>query len=194
MIFETFFKFINKQSILDIAAIAIALLIFIKLVLYLLYRYYFSRHARYIRKADKILLLIKSMATEDDGRARIFSYLRKISPYIFEELVLTAIQNKGHPITRSKSYSGDGGIDGQCEINGVTYLIQSKRYKGHINRQHVLAFDRLCHSKDVFGLFVHTGKTGAKSHSKHFYNIDMISGDRLLKLLLDEPLDLSRFK
>ena len=194
MIFYSILDFINEQSIFDIAGFTIAVLILVKLVSYLLHRYYFSRHARYIRKADKILLLIKSMATEDYGRAKIFSYLRKISPYVFEEMVLTAIQNKGYTITRSKSYSGDGGIDDQCKINGEIYLIQSKRYKGHINRKHLLAFDRLWHSKDVFGLFVHTGKTGAKSHSKHFYNIDMISGDRLLKLLLDEPLDLSRFK
>ena len=194
MIFYSIFNFINELSLFNIAAFVIAVLVFVKLSSYLLHRYYFSRHARYIRKADKILLLIKSMANEEHGRARIFSYLRKISPYIFEEMVLTALQNKGHTITRSKFYSGDGGIDGQCKINGELYLIQSKRYKGHINRKHVLAFDRLCHSKDVFGLFIHTGKTGAKSHAKHFYNIDMISGDRLLKLLLDEPLDLSRFK
>ena len=161
---------------------------------YLLHRYYYPPHVTNIRTANKLLLLIKLMANEDYGRAKIFSYLRKVSPYVFEEMVLTAIKNKGHTITRSKSYSGDGGINGQCKIDGEIYLIQSKRYKGHINRKHVLAFDRLCHSKDVFGLFVHTDKTGAKSNAKHFYNIDMISGDRLLKLLLDEPLKLHSFK
>ncbi|NRA89367.1 MAG: restriction endonuclease, partial [Rhizobiales bacterium] len=187
MIFYSILDFINELSLFDIIA---PLVVVVILALNLLHRYYYPPHATNIRTANKLLLLIKSMATEDYGRARIFRYLRKISPYIFEEMVLTAIQNKGHTITRSKSYSGDGGINGQCKIDGEIYLIQSKRYKGHINRKHVMTFDRLCHSKDVFGLFVHTGKTGGKSHSKHFYNIDMISGDRLLKLLLDEPLDL----
>lgn len=79
---------------------------------------------------------------------------------------------------RNKRYTGDGGIDGRCNINGSDYLIQSKRYKSHINPA-----------------FVHTGKTGAKSKQiAQDENLEMISGQRLLNLLLNQPKEHSQKK
>ena len=123
------------------------------------------------------------------------THLRGVDPFVFEEMVLTAIKRQGHSITRNKRYTGDGGIDGRCNINGSDYLIQSKRYKSHINPAHVQEFSHICKKQYKKGLFVHTGKTGAKSKQiAHDENLEMISGQRLLNLLLNQPKEHSQKK
>jgi restriction system protein len=66
-------------------------------------------------------------------------------------------------------------------------LVQSKRYGGYINNQHVLELSKLVkNQKYYFGIFVHTGKTGDKSKNimKLEKNILFISGSVLVELLL----------
>lgn len=116
------------------------------------------------------------------------THLRQVDPFVFEEMILTAIKRQGHKIQRNKRYTGDGGIDGRSTIKGKDYLVQAKRYKAHINPQHVIEFAGICKRQGKRGLFVHTGKTGAKSKSvAHNTNLEMISGQRLLNLLLNNP-------
>ena len=55
-------------------------------------------------------------------------YLRKINPYVFEELLLLAFERRGMRVIRNSRYSGDGGLDGQVLIDGERWLIQAKRY------------------------------------------------------------------
>ncbi len=99
-------------------------------------------------------------------------------------MILTALKRKGHKIIRNKRYTGDGGIDGQVFMKGVHYLIQAKRYKGHINPAHVIAFAAICKRRNKRGLFVHTGKTGKKSKQVvSNTKMVMISGTKLLDLL-----------
>ena len=111
-------------------------------------------------------------------------HLRGVNPFVFEEMVLTALKQRGYQIKRNKRYSGDGGIDGQAIIEGYCYLIQAKRYANHINPAHVQSFVRLCQRRGKRGLFVHTGKTGKKSvQIVQFSEIEIIGGDRLLNML-----------
>ncbi|GJL71987.1 MAG: hypothetical protein NMNS01_11860 [Nitrosomonas sp.] len=112
------------------------------------------------------------------------THLRSVNPYVFEEMILSALKQRGYPIKRNKRYSGDGGIDGQAIIGNHCYLIQAKRYANHINPVHVQSFVRLCKKRRKRGLFVHTGKTGQKSERiARFSEIEIISGDRLLNML-----------
>lgn len=114
-----------------------------------------------------------------------FYFLRGINPFVFEEMILTALKKKGHKIIRNKRYVGDGGIDGQCYINRTHHLIQAKRYRKHINPAHVQDFIILCNKRGTKGLFIHTGKTGTKSRLlAQSPNIEIISGQKLLELLL----------
>ncbi|MGM8474744.1 restriction endonuclease, partial [Enterobacter hormaechei subsp. steigerwaltii] len=69
------------------------------------------------------------------------NYLRKIDPFVFEELLLEGFEAHGFRTIRNKRYTGDGGIDGQVIIGKYRYLIQAKRYRGHIALQHVQEFD-----------------------------------------------------
>lgn len=142
-----------------------------------------SKHSRKIKASHD--LRKKYLALNADNRhARVMGYLKKIDPYVFEELVLTSLDNIGFNITRSRSYSGDGGIDGLAKFEGKTWLIQSKRYKDYINPDHVKNFVTVTSSKECSGLFIHTGKTGRKSHTNKSGKIKIISGNKLTRLVL----------
>lgn len=112
-----------------------------------------------------------------------FAYLRKVDPFTFEEMILTALEREGHVITRNARYTGDGGADGRVKIDGEPYLIQAKRYSGTINPAHVLAFAALCQREQAKGLFVHTGATGKGAwRATDGKEVRIVSGDRLMRL------------
>lgn len=139
----------------------------------------YDRHRIYINQARKILKKLQSF--NHDGEK--ISYLRKIDPFVFEELILCAYESHGHSIIRNKRYTGDGGIDGQVIIDGQLTLIQAKRYSSHINARHVKDFSMICHRRGVRGVFIHTGKTGEKSYRNTQSSVRIISGSKLLELL-----------
>lgn len=139
------------------------------------------RHRRYRETAQRVLGRLPALSS--DG-ARL-SYLRKINPYVFEELLLLALEKQGLEVIRNRSYSGDGGLDGQVFINGERWLIQAKRYSRSISPQHVRAFGELLAREGCRGFFVHTGRTGRKSLDslRGYPQIQLVSGRRLLALL-----------
>lgn len=112
----------------------------------------------------------------------IFNYLRKIDPFVFEELLLYTFKKRGYKVYRNKRYTGDGGIDGKVKIDNKIYFIQAKRYQSYVNFQHLVEFDNLCNRCKTYGFFIHTGKTGSES-KKVNKNIQIVSGDYLLKFL-----------
>lgn len=156
------------------------------LVIYciLLFRYQKGRHKRNISKAKKILRRINDRKLSE---GEIISYLRKIDPYVFEELVLLGFAQKGFEIKRNERYSGDGGIDGRVYMKGQQFLLQCKRYARHINPKHVEDFAAICRKEGCEGYFVHTGRTGKRSRNNVYIkgNVDIISGNRLAHLLMN---------
>ncbi len=144
-----------------------------------------ARHRRYVKKARRVM---ERLSRKDLSPAQQMAYLRKISPYVFEEAVLTGFENRGHKIKRNKRYSGDGGVDGQVLVDGSWSPIQCKRYRGHIDAGDVEKFARLCESRGVKGFFVHTGRTGkgARENAQAGSGlVRFVSGDALLALLTD---------
>lgn len=144
-------------------------------------------HIFRIKKAKKILKKLHEIDRNPNSYGRIISYLRKINPYVFEELILTAIENSNVYVVRNKRYSGDGGIDGIFKLKQGKVLVQCKRYGSYINNQHVLELSKLVKEKKYYyGVFVHTGKTGDKSKNimKLEKNILFISGSVLVELIL----------
>jgi len=109
--------------------------------------------------------------------------LRKVDPFLVEELVLTAFEAQGHRIRRNLRYTGDGGIDGRCWIDGRLHLIQVKRYGRYIKSEDVRAFCQLCKEANAAGLFIHTGRTGPGAVRATTPDVRMISGARLLQIL-----------
>ncbi len=114
------------------------------------------RHRSNIKKSKNLLKLLAGIKHEG---ARI-NYLRKIDPYVFEELVLSIFECHGYVVWRTGSYSGDGGFDGKVYIEKKGwYLVQSKRYGAHIKAQHAKEFVQLVNKNAKGGFFVHSGKT-----------------------------------
>ncbi|KML70015.1 restriction endonuclease [Pectobacterium peruviense] len=147
------------------------------------------RHRRYRKTAERLLKRLPTLA----GDAQRFSYLRRVNPYVFEEILLLAMERQGLKVIRNASYSGNGGLDGQVFIKGQRWLIQAKRYSRAIDPAHVEAFSVLLIQHRCCGLFIHTGRTGAKSkqHASSSHNntfpLYIISGQQLLALLAGNP-------
>ncbi|QNQ18639.1 restriction endonuclease [Kosakonia sp. SMBL-WEM22] len=144
------------------------------------------RHRRYRATAGRVL----DTLTRLPGDAQRLTYLRKISPYVFEELLLSAFERQGLIVVRNASYSGDGGLDGQVIIDGEHWLIQAKRYSRAVSPAHVEDFDRLLLQTGRRGLFIHTGRTGKMSRTIHTASprLRIISGQRLLAIIAGQDV------
>lgn len=144
-------------------------------------------HLYRIRKAKQVLKKLKEIAANPDSNGRIIMYLRKINPFVFEELILNVIEDSNLAIIRNRRYTGDGGIDGIFKVKSGKVLIQCKRYGSYINNADVKDLcTKVKDGKYHFGIFVHTGKTGdkAKATMKVENNIIFISGSVLIDLIL----------
>ena len=115
-----------------------------------------------------------------------------MNSYVFEELLLTCCENQGWEIERNLRYSRDGGVDGRVWIANLLYLIQAKRYRNHINPQHIREFYRtIQREKATGGFFIHTGKTGEMSKELMLKRrITLISGQKLVDFVLGQQLKL----
>jgi restriction system protein len=145
------------------------------------------KHHRQIKRSYVIIAKLKGFTNEGS----VIAFLKKIDPYIFEEVILSALKQKGCKIRRSPSYSGDGGVDGEFVLNGERYLVQSKRYQDHIKLQHIKEFISVCDKKKTKGIFCHTGRTGKQSwKGLANTNVSIISGHRLVALIKGGVLDI----
>ena len=141
-----------------------------------------SRHKRNQKIAKSLLRQLQKNHYEP---GYIFGILRNTDPFVFEELLLLCLKNKGYRIKTNQAYTGDGGIDGTFyDKQGNKFLMQAKRYKSAITPQHVKDFSHVVTQEQaVGGFFIHTGRTGTKSYENLAENIRFISGNKLLKLL-----------
>lgn len=143
------------------------------------------RHGRNRETAVTVIETIKSF--EFEGQK--INYLKKIDPFVFEELLLNAFKERGYKILRNKRYTGDGGIDGIIyDSQNNKILVQAKRYKSYISRRHVEDFRKsVINKKAKKGLFIHTGKTGKATRSAYFQtHVRLVGGARSLSLILGQ--------
>jgi restriction system protein len=150
-----------------------------------------GRHHRLIRQAVGTLDVLAKIAAEnpvpDVYRPRILAYLRKIDPFVFEELVLTVIERSNAVVTRNTRYTSDGGVDGRFHLVEGDVLIQCKRYGSHIDRKHLEVFRaQVAPQRAIFGVFIHTGRTGdlARSTAQATPHVGIVSGGLLVDVLL----------
>jgi restriction system protein len=146
-----------------------------------------KKHQRYIRLAELVLEQLRSGEVQ---LPKALAILRKMNPYAFKELLLTCCQEQGWEIERNFRYSNDGGTDGRILIANKLYLIQAKRYKSHINPQHIHHFHQAIREEEAHGgFFIHTGKTGELSKELlQEYRISLLSGQRLVDFVLGRRL------
>lgn len=104
---------------------------------------------------------------------------------------MSALEDAGLLVLRNRSYSGDGGVDGLVWSPRFGWLaVQVKRYRAHICRGHLREFDDAIHrARFDGGVFIHTGRSSAGAYEfLRDSGIILLSGDRLLKLLLNREL------
>lgn len=165
----------------DTIALKFMVIIFIVICVLIFKPKKFNRHKM---KTNSAKTVIRKLAAFNND-AQKMAYLKKIDPYVFEELILTGFEYQGHAIERNKCYSGDGGIDGRIWIGHQLCLIQAKRYNGAIQKQHVINFINVVNSEGCKGVFCHTGTTpdSVKQIVKESGCIELVSGSRLLNLI-----------
>jgi len=173
----------NIKTTIFLLLVSITFIIF---KLFLKKNYTKRRHKIKIMTADKVIVKLNSFTGEFKNQ-QILSYLRKIDPYVFEELILSAFALKGFSIIRNKSYSGDGGLDGTVFKKDARFLVQAKRYTNWVKTSHIKDFETLIsNQKANGGYFIHTGKTSSKSLiSFKSSTIIIISGQKLIDLILN---------
>lgn len=145
------------------------------------------RHLYHIRQAKKIIKKLREIALTPYYEGKIINYLRKINPYVFEELILTVIEESNIRVFRNTAYSGDGGIDGIFKIKQGKVLVQCKRYGKYINAKDVHELSLKVKSDKYFmGIFAHTGKTGdkAKNIGINEKNVIFLSGNNLVNIII----------
>ena len=145
------------------------------------------------KSADKTLKKIKSFKFP----GQIFSYLRKVDPFVVEEIILNSIEHRQDiEVIRNDKYTGDGGIDGRFNLTVRVdakevqrlYLIQVKRYNSYINVKDLNKFNKQIVEENAYaGLFVHTGKSGKAVYKELTTSgkIKLVSGKRLIDLLIN---------
>ena len=144
-----------------------------------------ARHRRYVAKARRVYQTVSAFRGAH-RTGQVISYLRKINPYVFEEVVLEAFARKGYRIERNRSYSGDGGVDGRLyDQQGRLILIQAKRYQGHVKLAHLQEFEQVALARKARGYFVHTGKT-TKRWGGTASCVTVVSGSSLGDLFYDQ--------
>jgi len=147
-------------------------------------------HRANVRRSRKVLRTLRSFVGNGCA-ARSLAYLRRIEPLIFEEVIMSALEDAGVLVLRSRRYSGDGGIDGSFwSPEAGWYAVQVKRYSGHINRQHVNEFtNAVRRSRYAAGMFAHTGRSGAGVYEfLPGSEIILLSGDCLIQLIVEREL------
>lgn len=151
------------------------------------YRKILKKNFRHSYKQKKAIEVYERI-NEIKEFQKVIAYLRKIDPFVFEELILYSFEMKGFKVYRNRRYTGDGGIDGKVRFYGKKTFIQAKRYSNYINIKHVEDFAKLCTRNRVNGFFIHTGKTGeeTKKLSARHKNIRIVSGSQLMELFLED--------
>ncbi|OZB59205.1 MAG: hypothetical protein B7X39_14150 [Lysobacterales bacterium 14-68-21] len=146
------------------------------------------RHGWRIRKSRRLRKVMRQLAKQPDGWAKALGYLRKVDPFVFEEVILTSFEEANLMVKRNLRYTGDGGSDGVVVFQRQTIHIQAKRYGSHVQQSHVRDFARMCEREGTMGLFVHTGKTGqgTKDVLMGTSHVRVVSGRRLIELVSEE--------
>ncbi|WP_256872002.1 restriction endonuclease [Nostoc sp. TCL26-01] len=148
------------------------------------------RHQQNIIHAESVLKWLRSKSPEAEFSV-VIATLRRLTPYVFEELLLTCCREQGWRIQRNLKYSGDGGVDGRVLILSKLYLLQAKRYVGYIKPQHIKNFQEVIQLQGASGgFFVHSGKTGgiSKQLLQEYPQVNLLSGQRLVDFVLGKPL------
>ena len=184
--YQSFFPFYNRIDFIPTIFLFVSSIVLIGLLFssFLFFLRLNSPRWR-VYKGNKLIFFFRKNKFKF---GQTISYLRKIDPFVFEELLLSLFYERGFKIRRNKRYTGDGGIDGIVFFGSQKYLIQAKRYSKYINKKHVLEFNELCLKNEAKGFFIHTGKTGLKAKEVATDIVCFVSGEQLYDFILKKDV------
>ena len=154
------------------------------------YHWLKKNHRQNIQTARLVLSQLRAqiLSVEPDQALKIvIGSLRRVNPFVFEELLLHCFKDAGYQVVRNSRYTGDDGIDGRIYRDGQLYLVQAKRYAGLIDAAHLREFENTVRRYSATGgFFVHTGRTGntAKAVSRQQGQVTLLSGLGLVDFVL----------
>ena len=115
------------------------------------------RHGSNVAYSRVVLARLTALPNE----GAVINYLRKVDPFVVEEVVLTLLEERGIFVLRNRAYTGDGGVDGSFWWPGRGWhAIQCKRYSSAVKASHAREFCDLVKRQYRGGVFAHTGRTG----------------------------------
>jgi restriction system protein len=148
-------------------------------------------HEKRVRQARSVIERIRGFEGEALS-ARCIGYLRAVDPWVFEEVVLTCLEEGGAAILRNTAYTNDGGVDGRVHsVEASQWIpVQCKRFERHVCRADIVDFQNLLRERGYRrGLFVHTGRTGvAVRGSLRESEVELVSGEKLAQLVRNAAL------
>lgn len=137
----------------------------------------------------------------DAQRERLRERLHGMDPYVFEHLVRDLLEAMGYDDVTVTKQSGDKGVDVaatvQFGITSVKEVVQVKRYKSNVQRNHVDELrGALYHHDAIQGTLLTTSgfSSGAKDAAliKGAPPISLIDGDRLVDLLIEHEIGIQK--
>lgn len=129
--------------------------------------------------------------------------LGKMDPYAFEQLIGQLLEAMGYQDVEVTKASGDKGVDVvgkvQVGISTVTEVVQVKRHAGSVGRPVVDQLrGALPYHKAIRGTIITTGKFASNCEQAAIFPgaspITLIDGDRLLELLIEHEVGVSKSK
>ena len=160
-----------------------------------------SEHSAEVDAQRELVNAIKRYKIEQKALFR--EKLAVMDPYQFERLIGDLLQAMGYEDVEVTKASGDKGVDVvgsvQVGITTITEVVQVKRMKGSVTRP---AIDQLRgalpYHKAIRGTFITLGKFSVSCAEAALFPgaapITLIDGDRLIDLLIEHNVGISRTK
>lgn len=165
------------------------------------------RRDRHRKKTSKPVSQVDDDAVDapdddEEWRETIISRLHRLSPDAFEHFVLFLLRSKGMELKRVGG-SGDEGVDGIgtapiTSVLSTTVAVQAKRYEPSktVGRETVALFQSDATAAGAeHGVLITTARFSAparKAAMGRHPTIDLIDGDKLADLCLEEEIGISR--
>lgn len=142
-----------------------------------------------------------AQALRQEARQQLAEYLSSMNPFKFEELIKLLLEEMGYQDVTTTAPVNDKGVDVvaniELGISSVREVIQVKRHKGSLNRT---VLDQLRGSLHRFnavrGTVISTGRFSKGAQEAAFERgaapITLIDGDKLLDLLMERQIGVSR--
>ena len=141
-----------------------------------------------MQKAERFLAAFRHWP-EHKRIPRILRTLRDISPYLFEEIIISALQHHDFTVTRYSTYSGPGGLDGTFTCERGRFILHAKCNRGNVSGVHIRRLGQAIKRRRANGgLLIHTGRTPPTAYKliKPGSPIIILSGERLADLMRGE--------